>query len=316
MEHRHGTRRLETGKGALKEQTVIPSKLSCSFSWSIASMLTAMGLDVPASDIAGYSLNAFAVWAHPGVPVSQWAEEGCEMFTEFMFRSLSLRGEILSVPAYDYDLLHHFIRHWSARVQASLNASVPVAARGAWPDAVWGIITAWNKDKRVLKGRVPGHRRVSVNTCWPDKIVLAAGPALKPEPEIAVKWVLERAAALGGNRLEHEGWVSGIDAYVLWCNRIRDRFGEEEASHRNLARHIAEARRYATRFLTRHADMHEPGVERMMLALARHYDRSSAHLADAAYSGDKQDFVCEVTLSLAEEEKALVLTEEILFHLD
>ena len=294
----------------------LPKASECSFCWSVATVLQSLGIEVPIFELCGFSLNTFAIWAHPTEPVKLWKEANCDLFVETLLRSLGLREELLSAPMDKNDLLEYFLHHWKGRLENSLQAGIPVAASGVWPQFSWGVITAWDEKKRLIKGVIPGSDEELTNTCWPRKLLMLYGPVVPPRIEAILKVLLHQARDLGANKVPQGKWVSGLDAYILWQELVRKKFTRELDQHTDLASYLAQARKEATLFLSHHADFYNAKTERMMLALARRYNRVAVYLKDAASSPGERPFIAAITEALAEEEKALVLLEELLFYLE
>lgn len=304
------------GSAATIKPGKLPRESPCSFSWSIQALLGSLGSNVSSFEIQGYSLNAFAIWAHPHQPVKLWSEAFCDMFVEMLLRSLGLRGELLEVPPEERDLIGHFLNHWAARVEANLRAGVPVAACGAWTEAVWGIITSWDSSGRVIKGFIPGVEEEIENTSWPSKILVVAGSSVKPDTASNGKLVLGNILALGDNRFSKDSWVSGTDAYVLWRRRIAGQYSREQSEHIPYAHYLSLARSQASYFFTHIAGIFGGDVERLLLSVARRYHHSASYLQQASDAPAERAFLSSVTAALGEEEKAFALVEEVLFHLE
>ncbi len=298
--------------GMLSKKT--PEPVNCSFSWSVKTILTRLGLDIPVYEIRGFSLNAFAIWAHPDKPVTLWLDSNCDVFNETLLRSLGLRGELLKIPDKESDFLDYFIHHWSGRVMENLVRGVPVACTETWTSSTWGIITEWNKDKRILKGYVPSSGKVIVNDSWPRKILLIGGSAVALNADTSIRLVLKQAVDLASNRIGKTGWVSGIDAYILWLQKIKEAYSSNVADHSSFSQSIAESRKDAGRFLTHHADFHDSETERMMLSLAKRYHMISENLEEAGSAPGIKPFVSALTEAMRSEEKALLLLEELIFR--
>ncbi len=296
---------------ALSEQLARP--VTCSFSWSVERILVRLGMDITASEISGFSLNAFAIWAHPEKPITQWLDSNCDVFSGTLLRSLGLRGELLKMPDKEQDYLNYFIHHWSGRVMENLVRGVPVASAETWTDSAWGIITEWDKDKRIIRGYIPGSEEI-MNDSWPRKILLIGGSTVALNVDASVKLVLKQAIDLASNRIGKDGWINGIDAYVLWLERIAEDHSKKLLNHDLFARNIALSRMDAARFLTHHADFHDSETERMMLSLAKRYNRVSENLDEARSAPGVKPFLSAVTEAMRAEEKALVLLEELIFR--
>lgn len=304
-------------KGEEKIQALeLPPARPCSFVWSLQTLLAARGFEIPSFEIEGSSLNAFAVWAHPHQSVRLWAERFSDLFVEILLRSLGMRGEILKVPPKELDLIGHFIEHWGARIETSLNVGVPVASCGTWDESAWGIITSWDRETRVLKGFIPGTKAELENTGWPDKIFILAGSTIKPDVDENIKLVLEKLLALGNNKYSQDGWVSGADAYVLWQRRIQGQYSKEHLEHQSYAEYLSHARREASSYLTHYAGTFGADIERLLLSAARRYHRSAIYLHDASQALAERPFLAAINEALGEDEKALVLVEEVLFHIE
>lgn len=302
--------------GVALKKLELPKASECSFCWSVATVLQSLGIKVAEFELCGFSLNAFAIWANPAEPVKLWKEANCDLFVETLLRSLGLRGELLSIPDEKHDPLGYFLHHWKGRLENSLKAGIPVAACGVWPQCSWGVITAWDEKERLIKGVIPGSDEELINICWPLKLLMLCGPAVPPRIEAILKVLLHQARDLGTNNIPHGKWVSGLDAYILWKELAGKKFTQELDQHTDLASHLAQARKEATLFLSHHADFYNAKTERMMLAFARRYNRVAGYLKDAASAPGERPFIAAIAEALAEEEKALVLLEELLFYLE
>lgn len=301
-------------EGVSVKKLKLPRVSECSFCWSLALIFKKLKLKVATFDLRGMSLNAFKIWAHPREPVKLWKEAFCDLYVDLLLRCLGLRGELLTVAPDKHDLLDNFIHHWSGRVVDQLKTGIPVMAYGAWPSYAWGVITQWDERARLIKGLIPGHRKPITNDCWPSKLIMIGGYAVSPRPEVNLRMVLRQIENLGANRLNKSDWVSGIDAYVMWLDRINKFYTREREAHHNLAGQLSEARRQSAIFISHHCEFHTSETERMMLAAARRYNHASYSLSDAAESTGEKPFVEYLTEAMAEEEKALLLLEEILFN--
>lgn len=296
--------------------TQLPGQEGSSFCWSLAVILKVIGKDVHFSEVRGFSGSSFAIWANPGTSVRMWQESNSHIFYESLLHALGLSGELLSVPRVVNDSLSYFLDHWASRVSTFLAEGIPVAGMEVWPDELWGVITDWKPQDRILEGYVPGIATKLENSFWPTKILLIKKIWRQPFEETSFKIALRNASTLGAGKVDREGWVSGLDAYVLWRSRVEKDYKKESQDHIKLARNLAEARNHAASFLTRHADLRIEGASRMIHSLARRYKRISDHLSLAATSQDKLTFIHALTKALSEEEKALVLLDELGFRLD
>lgn len=292
-----------------------PSPTTSSFVWSIDTVLARLGIEVPVYDIRGFSLNAFAIWAHPDKPVELWSNANSDLFADSMLRSLGLRGELLSAPEKETDLWNYFLRHWSARVIENLKRGIPVVCSEAWSESSWGVITGWDSEKRTLMGYMPGRLTERVNECWPTKIFLIGGSAIPLPYETKIRIVLKQAFELASNHIKKSGWLSGIDAYVLWLENIKE-YAKKAVHHNRMAQCLAEARADAAKFLTHHAEFDSFEVGRMMITLAKRYSQASDNLKEAQNSQSSRPFLKAVTEAMKTEEKSLVLLEELLFRLE
>ena len=302
--------------GVTLKMQELPEASECSFCWSLRAILHRLNVKAAPFDIRGFSLSAFAIWAHPSKPVRSWKEVNCDLFVESLLRILGLRGGLLCVPRSERDLLGHFIRHWKGRVENSLQAGVPVAASEVWPEYLWGIITDWDSKERFLKGLIPGVKHKLLNTCWPRKLLIVGGPAVSPRIKASLRVILRQAETLGANRIPQGKWISGLDAYLLWLERIAETYTREANHHINLARYLAEARNDAALFLSHHTNFHNTETERMMFALARRYKTVAERLKEAVTAPGERPFINAVTEAVGEEEKALVLLDELLFRIE
>jgi hypothetical protein len=302
--------------GVILKTLELPKASECSFCWSVATVLQSLGIEVTISELCGFSLNAFAIWANASEPVKLWKEANCDLFVETLLRSLGLRGQLLSIPDDKQDLLGYFLYHWKGRLENSLQAGIPVAASGVWPQFLWGVITEWDEERRLIKGLIPGSNEELTNSCWPRKLLTICGPAVSPRIDAIFKVLLHQAKDLGANEVPQGKWVSGLDAYILWRELVIKQYTREPDQHADLASHLAQARKEATLFLSHHADFYNAKTERMMLALARRYNRIAGYLKEATSAPGERPFIAAITEALAEEEKALVLLEELLFYLE
>lgn len=291
-----------------------PEFTGCSFSWSIDIILSRLGLNVPFFDIRGFSLNAFSIWAHPEKPISTWPDSNSDLFSETLLRSLGLRGELLKIPDKEHDLLGYFIRHWSERVMENLVRGVPVASAAAWTSSTWGIITEWDKEKRILKGFIPNNEEKLANDSWPRKILLIGGKAVSLKHNASIRLILKQALELASNRIGKGKWVSGIDAFILWQQKISENYSRSALDHNTFSIYISESRRDAARFLTHHADFYDSDTERMMLSIAKQYKKVSENLKEATNSTSTKSFLDTTTEAVRAEEKALLLLEELSFR--
>jgi len=292
------------------------SESECSFCWSIRVVLSKSGIDIPSYEISGYSLNAFAIWVNSQLPLSLWSEGCCHLFAKSLFKAVGVRSELLSVPN-KHSPLDYLINHWSGRIEESLARGVPVAAQGLWPNSsyLWGLITDWDAGKRVLQGLSPNSKGFRENEAWPKKILIAAGTALTPNLRETMESTLLIASKLGANTYSASAWISGMDAYLLWLKYIKNNFSKEEKCHRILAKALSKARLGAACFISHHTVLSSPETEKMMLALAKRYQRIAQLLKDAYEAPGKQPFVNDIIAAMRQEEKALALLDEILFHI-
>ncbi len=285
------------------------------FCWSLQVVLRSLGIEKTIYELRGLSLNAFAIWAHPTEPIKLWKEANCHLFIDSLLRSLGLRGDLLHVPEGKHNLLDHFLHHWKGMLENNLQGGVPVAAYGVWPESPWGLITDWDDEERLLKGLIPGSRRKLVNTCWPAKILVMGRPTVSLGEKTSLHLLMRNATRLGENKISHDEWVSGVDAYLMWLTIAKKNYSREKNSHDDLARHLAGARKDAALFLSHHTNFHNSKTERMMLALARRYNRVSEYLNQAANAAGKRAFLQLITKAAAEEEKALAQFDELLIYL-
>lgn len=139
---------------------------------------------------------------------------------------------------------------------------------------------------------------------------------MAPRIKASLRLILHQAAKLGANRIPRGKWISGLDAYLLWRNRVAETYTHQANQHNDLARYLAEARNDAALFLSHHTDFHNTETERTMLALARRYRTVAEHLAEAVNAPGQRPFINAVTEAVSEEEKALVLLDELLFRIE
>ncbi|MBD3284938.1 hypothetical protein GF359_01070 [candidate division WOR-3 bacterium] len=294
----------------------LPAQGGTSFCWCIASILRILGKDTHQSDVRGFSLSAFSIWAHPAKDIKLWREPCAHLFTTLLLDSLALKGELLNLPEGTRDHLGYFLHHWAGMVKTYLNEGIPLGAMEVWPESLWGIVTSWDPAQRVLKGYIPDSINEINNRCWPTKLLLIGKKPLRQGLKTPLKTTLRNVSALGSNRIRPGNWASGIDAYLVWRKNAAEGFDYNAGEHLNLASNLSEARKHAAFFLARHADLGVQGTDRMMCSLTRRYNKVSSYLSEAANAPGKQSFINSLTAAAAEEEKALALVDELLVRLD
>jgi|GEM_PF-5595361 len=306
----------ESYVSAKLDSSSLPSPKGSSFCWSLAAILKTLGKEISRVDVRGYSLSAFSIWAHPEQDIKLWQEPFAHLFFSQLLDALGVHGELLCLPDDTDDHLGYFLSHWASRVRTYLLEGIPVGVMEVWPESLWGIVTDWHPEQRVLKGYMPGRRGKITNRCWPKSLLLIGKKPVKPGSQPCLAETLRNVSRLGSNGLQRNDWASGLDAYLIWKDKAEEAFDYLVEEHSRLARNLAQARRHAASFLSRHADLGMQGTDRMMHSLARRYKRISEHLTEAAQAQRKLPFIRSLTYAIAEEEKALAMVDELLVRLD